>query len=417
MKCDPVFPDFYIVEQIFDCPEIEDIEGEVKRELGKLNLREKIFPGQTVAITAGSRGIKNIDRITRAVVDEMKLYGARPFIIPAMGSHGGATAEGQKDLLAGYGITEAAMGCEIRSSMETVIIGRTSLGTDVYLDKIASQADHIAVVNRIKPHTKLIGSIESGLMKMCLIGLGKRDGARTYHRAIDHYSWMDIVDSVTDIVIKNAPIAFGLAIIQNAYENIGKIMAVRPEDFSLAEPLLLEDARSMMGRLPFKDIDLLIVDEMGKDVSGTGMDTNITGRKEGTSMKVVRVYVRDLTAMTHGNAQGIGLADFTTRRLVNKIDYKALYINSLTAYRTDSCKIPMTFENDREALKTAIDMAGVENHEEYKAVWIKNTLELEKIAVSTAYLQRIKENPRLKILSGPHTLKFSKDNNFESYYL
>lgn len=416
MKSDPVFPDFYIVEQIFDCPEIEDIEGEVKRELGKLNLRKKIFPGQTVAITAGSRGIKNIDIITRAVVDEMKLYGARPFIIPAMGSHGGATAEGQKDVLAGYGITEIAMGCEIRSSMETVIIGQTSIGTDVYLDKIASQADHIAVVNRIKPHTKLIGTIESGLMKMCLIGLGNRDGARTYHRAIDHYSWMDIVDSVTDIVVKNAPIAFGLALIQNAYENIGKIAAVRPEDFSSVEPLLLEDARAMMGRLPFKDIDLLIVDEMGKDVSGTGMDTNITGRKEGTSMKVVRVYVRDLTPMTHGNAQGIGLADFTTRRLVNKIDYKALYINSLTAYRTDSCKIPMTFENDREALKTAIDMAGVENHEEYKAVWIKNTLDLEKIAVSTAYLKRIKENQQLKILSGPHTLKFSKDNNFESIY-
>lgn len=417
MKSDPVFPGFYIVEQIFDCPEIENIEGEVNRELGKLNLREKIFPGQSVAITAGSRGIKNIDRITRAVVEEMKLYGARPFIIPAMGSHGKATAEGQKEVLAGYGITEVAMGCEIRSSMETVIIGRTSLGTDVYLDKIASQADHIAVVNRVKPHTKLIGTIESGLMKMCLIGLGNRDGARTYHRAIDHYSWMDIVDSVTDIVIKNAPIAFGLAIIQNAYENTGKIAAVRPEDFSSAETLLLEDARAMMGRLPFKDIDLLIVDEMGKDVSGTGMDTNITGRKEGTSMKVVRVYVRDLTAMTHGNAQGIGLADFTTRRLVNKIDYKALYINSLTAYRTDSCKIPMTFENDREALKTAIDMAGVENSGEYKVVWIKNTLDLGKIAVSAAYLRRMKDNPQLKILSGPHAFKFSKENNLESYYL
>jgi len=416
MKSDPVFPDFYIVEQIFDCPEILDIEGEVKRELGKLDLRKKIFPGQTVAITAGSRGIKNIDRITRAVVDEMKLYGARPFIIPAMGSHGGATAEGQKDLLAGYGITEVAMGCEIRSSMETVIIGQTSLGTDVYLDKIASQADHIAVVNRIKPHTKLIGTIESGLMKMCLIGLGNRDGARTYHRAIDHYSWMDILAAVTDIVIKNSPIAFGLAVIQNAYENIGKIAAVRPQDFSLAEPLLLEDARAMMGRLPFKDIDLLIVDEMGKDISGTGMDTNITGRKEVTSMKVVRVYVRDLTPMTHGNAQGIGLADFTTRRLVNKIDYKALYINSLTAYRTDSCKIPMTFENDREALTTAIDMAGVENPDEFKVVWIKNTLELGKIAVSTTYLPRIKENSQLKILSGPHALKFSKDNSFESIY-
>lgn len=414
MKSDPGFPAFYIVEQIFDCPEIEDIEGEVERELGKLDLQKKIFPGQTVAITAGSRGIRNIDRITRAVVDQMKLYGARPFIIPAMGSHGGATAEGQKDVLAGYGITEVAMGCEIRSAMETVVIGRTLLGTDVYLDKIASQADHIAVVNRIKPHTKLIGTIESGLIKMCLIGLGNRDGARTYHRAIDHYSWMDIVDSVTDIVIKNAPIAFGLAVIQNAYENIGKIMAVRPEDFSLAEPLLLEDARSMMGRLPFKDIDLLIVDEMGKDISGTGMDTNITGRKEGTSMKVVRVYVRDLTPMTHGNAQGIGLADFTTRRLVNKIDYKKLYINSLTAYRTDSCKIPMTFEDDREALMTAIDMAGVENPNEFKVVWIKNTLELGKIAVSTAYHQRIKENPSLKILSGPHTLKFSKDSNLES---
>jgi hypothetical protein len=407
-------PKIYKVEQHFKGPEVSDIPAKISEEISSLNLSQKIKPGQTVAITAGSRGIRHIDEIIKSVVDEMKALGAKPFIIPAMGSHGGGTAEGQREVLSNYNITEETMGCEIRSSMETVVIGKTSLGTDVFLDKYASEADHIAVVNRVKPHTKLIGEIESGLMKMCLIGLGKREGARTYHRAIDHYNWMDIVNSVADTVIHNAPITFGIAILQNAYENIGILKGVKPENFYTEEKELLKMARDLMGKLPFQNVDLMVVDEMGKDISGTGMDTNITGRKDDSTMQVVRVFVRDLTEATHGNAQGIGLADFTTRHLVDQIDYNALYINSQTAYRTDSCKIPMYFNTDSDVLKVATDMAGIDDPAQYKLVWIKNTLELEEIYVSEVYLKDLKQNSDVEICGGPYEIQIDQQGNMIS---
>ncbi len=407
-------PRMYLLEQNFTGPVVEDIPARIREELEKLNLGRVIRPGDTVAITAGSRGIRHIDIITKSVVNEMKRLGAVPFIIPAMGSHGGGTAEGQLKVLAGYGITERSMRCEIRSSMETVVIGTSRIGTTVFLDRHAAEADHIAVVNRVKPHTKLIGEVESGLMKMCLIGLGKRDGARTCHRAIDRHSWTAVLESVSDTVIEKSPIAFGLAILQNAREEIGKLVALKPEDFYTAEKVLLKEAAGMMARLPFDDVDLLIVDEMGKDISGTGMDTNITGRKEGSSMSVVRVFVRDLTPHTGGNAQGIGLADFTTKRLVDTIDYDALYVNSLAAYRTDSCKIPMYFDNDRQVLATALEMAGVEKPEEYKILWIKNTLELEKVAVSGAYLDRVNGIKNLTVLDDPFEMEFDGKGNLVS---
>jgi hypothetical protein len=347
----------------------------------------------------------------------MKGLGARPFIFPAMGSHGGGTAEGQLKVLANYGITEKAMGCELRATMDVVEIGKTGMGTPVFMDRFAAEADHIAVVNRVKPHTKLIGPVESGLLKMCLIGIGKREGARVYHRAIDRYSWIEIVNSVSDALFKNSSIAYGLAILQNAYEEIGDIVAVKPEEFKVCEPKLLERAAEMMGKIPFQDIDLLIVDEMGKEISGTGMDTNITGRKEGSPMKVVRVFVRDLTKKTRGNAQGIGLADFTTRRLVNGIDYHALYVNSQTAYRTDSCKIPMTFETDREAITTAMEMAGIDTPEEYKVVWIKNTLELEMILVSEAYKERFSGHSSFTAVQGPMEIQFDIKGNLISRFI
>lgn len=407
-------PKLYQLKQRFHQPEIQDIPAEIHNQLGTLDLKKTIKPGQSVAITAGSRGIRHIDVITKTVVDEIKSLGARPFIIPAMGSHGGGTAEGQLEVLSGYGITEETMGCPVKSSMETVIIGKTRLGTNVYLDRFAAEADHIGVVNRIKPHTKLIGEIESGLLKMCLIGLGKRDGARTYHRAADYYSWMEILESVADIVIKQAPISFGLGLIQNAQENIGKIIGMLPQEFYKQEKQLLRESREMMGKLPFKDVDLLIVDEMGKDISGTGMDTNITGRKDDSTMKVIHLFVRDLTPATHGNAQGIGLADFSTKRLVDKIDFNALYINSLTAHRTDSCKIPMYFDTDYEVLQIATEMAGIEDPAEYKLIWIKNTLELETVYISEAYRKRIADGDTLEITNGPVAINFNGEGNLVS---
>jgi hypothetical protein len=405
-------PQLYLVEQHFESPEIADIPKAVHVELSKVNLTEIIHPGDTVAIAVGSRGIKRIDSVISSVVREMVDIDARPFIVPAMGSHGGGTAEEQRAVLAGYGINEEAMGCEIRSSMDVVVIGETEWGK-ILLDRHASEADHIVIVNRIKPHTRLIGEIESGLVKMCLIGLGNREGARTYHRAVEHHPWMDVLERAFAIMLRESSLVFGIAILQNAYEGIGKLVAVKPGDFLIAEPRLLNEAREMMGRLPFQDIDLLIVDEMGKDISGTGMDTTITGRKGDSPMRVARVFVRDLTSRTRGNALGIGLADFTTRRLVDKIDFRNLYVNSQTAHRTDACKIPMTLDTDYEVLKTAVDMAGFEQPEKFRIVWIKNTLELTRILVSEAYLDLLKGMSHLRVLSGPIGIEFDSGGNLK----
>ena len=407
-------PQGYVVEQRFERPTIADLTAAVRSELASLALADQIRPGQTVAIAVGSRGIRGIDAIIKGVVDEMKALGASPFVVPAMGSHGGGTAEGQREVLADYGVSAEQMGCPIHAGMDVIEVGRTRLGTPVFLDRHASEADHVAVVNRVKPHTRLTGKIESGLLKMCLIGLGNREGARTYHRAVDHHSWTEVVESGHEVLVGRSPIRFGLAVLQNAYGEVAKLTAVSLDDFLRVEPELLEEAKRLMGRLPFEDIDLLVVDEMGKEISGTGMDTNITGRNETSPMKVVRVFVRDLTERSHGNAQGIGLADFTTRRLVDRIDFDSLYINSLTAYRTDTCKIPMTFDTDREVLRVATQMAGVEDPDDYKLVWIRNTLELEEIFVSEAYLERLQQERDLKVIRGPLGIEFDSDGNLIS---
>jgi hypothetical protein len=407
-------PRGYLVEQRFARPTVANIPATVRSELAGLRLPDQIRPGQTVAIGAGSRGIRGIAEIVKTVVDEIKALGASPFIVPAMGSHGGGTAEGQREVLASCGVSEERMGCPIRATMDVVEIGRTRLGTPVLLDRRAAAADHVAVVNRVKPHTKMIGKIESGLVKMSLIGLGNREGARIYHRAIDRHSWTEIFESAYEVLLRRSPIRFGLAAVQNAYEEIAKLTAVSAHDFLRLEPELLEEAKRLMGRLPFEDVDLLVVDEMGKEISGTGMDPNITGRKESSPMEVARVFVRDLTERSRGNGQGIGLADFTTRRLVDRIDFDALYLNSQTAYRTDTCKIPMTFDTDREALRVATQMAGVEDPAGYKLVWVRNTLQLERIFVSEAYGSRLEKEHASSVLRGPLEVEFDGDGNLIS---
>lgn len=406
-------PSIYLIKQTFGGDAIVDIPSAVSSELEKLELSSRIRPGETVAVATGSRGIRGIDRIMRSVIDALKELGARPFIVPAMGSHGGGTAERQREVLAQYGITESSMGCDIRSSLDVTVVGSTDLDIDVVMDAHAAEADHIAVVNRIKPHTKLSGEIESGLLKMCLIGLGNQRGAQMYHRAFEKRSWMEILRTVVPVLLERSSLAFGVAIVQNASEGIGKLVALRPEDFLVAEPQLLREAREMMATLPLQDIDLLIVDEMGKEISGTGMDTNITGRKEGSEMRVTRVFVRDLTEKTRGNAQGIGLADFTTRRLVDKIDFRELYLNSQTAYRTDTCKVPMTHDTDDEVLRVALDMDAA-GPEDYRLVWIRNTLDLERIAVSKRCLEELRGREGVEVLKGPLSIAFDDEGNLVS---
>ena len=319
-------PEMALVEQKFDPQRIENVPACVAQEMANLNLGAKVKAGDSVAITGGSRGVANIDIIIKTIADELKKLGAAPFIFPAMGSHGGATAEGQIKVLANLGITEETMGCPIKSDMEPVLLGEGTLGYPVNVDKNAMDADHIVVVNRVKSHTKFEGPVESGLMKMMAIGMGKQKGASYYHKAAVRLTFQKIVETVGLEVMKRCPILFGLGTVENAFHDPCVIRAFNPEDILEGEKGLLKIAKERLAQLPFDEIDVLIVDQIGKDIAGTGMDTNVTGRNFDllgdftTRPKVKRVFVRDLTEKTEGNATGIGLADFTTTRLVEKMD-------------------------------------------------------------------------------------------------
>ena len=403
------FPLIRCVFQNIKAPRIVDLEGELRGKLNEFGLKNFIKPNETVAITAGSRGINHLNTILKTLVDYLKELKASPFIVPAMGSHGGSTAEGQLQILTDYGITEEEMGCPIKASMDVVELGESEFGYPVYLDKHASLADKIIVVNKIKSHSKFTGEVESGLSKMSLLGLGKHKGAKLYHRLIDRYGWPRVRKSLLKVVLKNAPIICGLAIVQNINNEPAQLHILRSDEFFTKEPELLRNHKELTEHLPFKEIDLLIVDEMGKNIFGTGMDTNITGRKEGSSMQVRWLFVRDLTDDSHGNAQGVGLADFTTKKLVDKIDYNKTYTNALTALRTDSPKIPVFLQNDREVLNTIFDMVGREDISTLRIVWIKNTLELSKILVSEYFFDQIKSRDNLSFIGDEEQIEFDTD--------
>jgi len=403
------FPLIRCVYQNIKTPRIDDLDVELRDKLNEFGLKNSVKPNETIAITAGSRGINHLNTILKTLVEYLKELKASPFIIPAMGSHGGGTAEGQLQILTDYGITEEVMGCPIKASMEVVEIGESEFETPVYLDKHASLADKIIVVNKIKSHSKFTGEVESGLSKMSLFGLGKHKGAKLYHRLIDRYGWSRVSKSLLKVVLKNAPIAYGIGIVQNINNEPAQLYVLRPEEFFTKEPELLRSYKDLTEHLPFKEIDLLIVDEMGKNIFGTGMDTNITGRKEGAEMQVRWLFVRDLTEDSHGNAQGIGLADFTTKKLVDKIDYNKMYTNALTALRTDSPKIPVFLQNDREVLSTIFDMVGTEEVSTLRIVWIKNTLELRKIIVSEYLFNQIEVRDNLRFVGSAESMKFDDD--------
>src|SRR5579884_1678081 len=341
-------PRFVRIRQRFERPRVEDVAAAVRAALEPLGLEKTIRPGHTVALTAGSRGIANIPVVLRATAEFLKRLGARPFLVPAMGSHGGGTAEGQRHILESYGITEEFVGVPIRASMEVVSLGDTKEGFPVVLDRHASEADHIGVVARVKPHTGYHGPIESGLMKMMMIGLGKHAGALAYHRILLEYPYDQVVRSVGRTLMAAAPIAFGLGLVENAYDETALVEGVAPEEFEPREERLLVEARRLLARLPLRKADLLIVDEIGKNISGSGMDTNVVGRKRAFRMQpppegiptLRLIYVRGLSEKTHGNAAGIGLADFTTTRLVQSMNYQATVINCLTAGYPDSANLP-----------------------------------------------------------------------------
>ncbi len=411
------FPKVYRLRQNFDRTVVQDIPGTVKAELKKLSLEKRVKPGQRVALTAGSRGVANIAVILKAAVEHLKSLGTQPFIFPAMGSHGGATAEGQTALLAHYNVTEAFTGAPVLSSMEAVEIGKTGDGVPVYIDKNASQADWIIVVNRIKPHTKFKAPIESGLMKMMAIGMGKQKGAEYYHKAALHYTFPKIIVDAGREVLKKAPVLCGIGTVENGYDETAKIAALNPDEIESRERELLELAKKMMPRLPFNEIDLLIVDEMGKDISGTGIDPNVTGRNRDLigvfphPTNVKRLFVRDLTENSNGNATGIGLADLTTKRLVDKINYQAMYMNCMTGISIEKAAVPMHFETDQEAIKVGLGSVGLTPPEKSKIVRIKNTLLVDEVEVSEVYGEELKKRSDLEILESPKPMSFDRRGN------
>jgi len=409
-------PKMYRICQRFDDTRVKDIRATVRAELGRLAW-SAIQPGQRVAITAGSRGIADIAEVLAAIVEFLKSLDADPFLFPAMGSHGGATAAGQVAVLEQLGVTEASVKAPIVSSMETVEIGLTEDRVPVFMDKNALAADHIVVVNRIKSHTKFKAPIESGLMKMMAIGMGKLKGAELYHKAAVQHTFFKIIADAARLVLTEAPVICAVGILENAYGQTAKIKALKTAEIESKEKDLLLLSKKMMAKLPFNEIDLLIIDEMGKDISGVGIDPNITGRNRDLlgvfphPAEVKRLFVRDLTDRSKGNATGIGLADITTQKLVDKIDYAATYKNCITGISLEKAAVPMHFGNDRGAIEVALGCIGAIPAAKSKIVRIKNTLRLDSAEVSEAYAAMIQQKPDLEILSGPDAMEFNGDNN------
>lgn len=397
------YPKMHHIRQIFDAPRVNDIEETLQKELESIGIGSVVEAGARIAITAGSRGVAGMDRIMRHLVKTLKELGASPFLVPTMGSHGGGTAEGQLEILEGLKITEATVDAPILSSMEVVEIGKSRFGFPVFVDKNAAEADGIIVVNRIKPHTEFEGPIESGLMKMMAIGMGKHKGCFEVHKQTVHYGYREVIPEIGSVILERLPVLFGVAVVENIYDETAFIRAVPASRFLEEEKECLSEAKRLMARLPFDKVDVLIVDEMGKNVSGTGMDTNVIGRimfigeKEPENPKITRIVVLDLTEPSHGNAIGIGLADYTTRRLSKKIDHKAMATNAITAMTPEKGRIPIALETDREAVEAALTTIGAVEPEKARIIHIKNTLEMGTLDISEALLDDLRGREDLKL--------------------
>lgn len=413
------FPKMMKVRQQLCDDIVKDIPAKIAEELAGIGIKHKIKNGDTVAITAGSRGIRNIDLIVKGVVDEVKKIGGCPFVVPAMGSHGGATAHGQKELLAHYGVCEAYIGAPVKATMEVAEIGRTGDGFNVYMDKHAYEADHIIVLNRIKPHTDFKGEIESGLLKMMTIGLGKHKGAAYYHKAAVKFGMEYLIKTIGQTVLNTAPILCGIGILENGYDETAEIKALKPENMLREEKALLKKAKKNIAGLPFDDADILMIDMVGKNISGTGMDTNVVGRfytplycKEPDKPKIKRILVSDLTPEAGGNALGIGIADFCNQRIVDKMDRHATYINALTGMGVEKVRIPIAYPTDREMLETALSTIGLVPPEEARVIHIYSTLHLEYMELSQSYAEEIRLREDLEIVQGPRDICFDARGYF-----
>lgn len=389
----------------FDATSLSEPAGAAAASLDAAGL--DVPRGGSVAVAVGSRGIGSIATIVGATVDWLRRRGAKPFIVPAMGSHGGATAHGQTAVLASYGITDESMGVPVRSSMETVRLDSDGLDVDLFMDRNAWESDGVLLVNRVKPHTDFHGFPESGLVKMSVIGLGKHDQALAVH-SLGIRGLKEQLLPAARRIVGSGKLLGGLAIVENAYDKPFEIRAARPESIEETERVLLETARAQMARLPLDDIDVLIIDEMGKDISGTGMDTNILGRirirdqAEPDTPRIKSVVVTRLTPASHGNAIGVGLADAITRELYEQIDFEATYENGLTSSFSERMKVPYVADGDADALRAAIRFAALDTDagraiERARIVHIRNTLELSAVRVSDAAAAALEGRPDVEL--------------------
>lgn len=404
------------VRQKFDAAKLADIAGAVRNEFARPEICEKVKPGQVIAVGCGSRGIANIATIVCAVIAELKALGAKPFIFPCMGSHGAATAEGQKKVLETYGITEASTGVPIRATMETAIVGRLADGTPVHMDKFAAEAEAIVVINRIKPHTGFRGATESGLTKMLAIGIGKITGAATYHtHGMDRFP--ELLPQIREVNISQRNVLFGVGIVENAYDETAYVEIIPAKNLATREPDLQTMAKRMMPQLFFDDIDVLIIDEMGKNISGAGFDPNITGRnrrnvKWQDKPRIKKIVVLGLTRVSQGNATGIGSADVITMRLFKELDVPSTYANVITSMNLDGGAIPIVMNNDHDAIALAVKTVVRVKPEDCRIVRIRNTLHLGEIEVSEVMLAETRRQPeRFEIAEAPRDVKFDAQGN------
>jgi len=405
-------PKMFRIRQLYDSAQITDISGHIRRQMAE-NLKEPgRFCGKKLCITAGSRGIPDLDNIIRTIVDELKSLGAEPFIVPAMGSHGGATADGQRELLATFNITEQSMGVPVKSSMDVVLIGELPDGTPLYCDKYAAESDGIVLLNKVHPHTDFRGKHESGLAKMLAIGLAKHVGASLFHMK-GFASFPERIPQVCDIFIEKLPIAFGVGIVKNAYDKICNIEIMEKEFILEKDAELLRIAKANLGLFKLNDIDVLVIDEIGKNISGNGFDPNIVGRCSSPGfdgiLNLKKLFIRGLNEETHHSGCGISNADATTRRCLGSIDVETTWINVVTSTMLNGGSLPMYMETDLEVLRLLIRTCNGIDFENPRIVRIKNTLCMDEIEVSEAFLDECRAHPEIEILSAPHEIEFDAD--------
>lgn len=411
-------PQIMKVKQVFDDTKLDNVEDNLNQKLIQKNIKSKIKPGMKIAITGGSRGISNYKELMKTVVSFVKDCGAIPFIVPAMGSHGGGTAEGQKNMLKKLGITKESVGCEIISSMDVVEVGRTSKNLPVYIDKNAVSADGIILLNRVKLHTSFRGKYESGLIKMMAIGLAKRKGADMTHSLRYENMAENLVD-VGMVGLNNLNIICGVATIENGYNEVADVFVLQKDEILEEEPKILERSKHLMPRIYLDDIDVLIVNEIGKNISGTGVDTNIVGRFHTNAASggpnTIKLGFLDISEKSGGNGNGMGLADFVSKKFYDKVDFEATYINAITSTEPNSVKLPLVLDDDKYVFKGCVKLCGVRNLEDLKLVIINNTKELDEVYMSKAAFENIVDKSKVKKISDLFDIPFDKYNNLNLF--